>query len=143
MREISCNAIISSIKEMCIQATHYLSDDMKSALYKGVEKEESPLGRYLIIKVRTVERRFENLSIYHSQIFLDIMLHLWCRCCGQRNQRSLSYFVDNRANPPVFRSEVMSPFRNTMSFVHCIERNFHRTQKFYIFFFRQRFRRHI
>ena len=40
MREISCNAIISSIKEMCIQATHYLSDDMKSALYKGVEKEE-------------------------------------------------------------------------------------------------------
>ena len=39
MREISCNAIISSIKEMCIQATHYLSDDMKSALYKGVEKE--------------------------------------------------------------------------------------------------------
>ena len=41
MREISCNAIISSIKEMCIQATHYLSDDMKSALYKGVEKEES------------------------------------------------------------------------------------------------------
>ena len=37
MREISCNAIISSIKEMCIQATHYLSDDMKSALYKGGE----------------------------------------------------------------------------------------------------------
>ena len=30
MREISCNAIISSIKEMCIQATHYLSDDMKN-----------------------------------------------------------------------------------------------------------------
>ena len=103
----------------------------------------SGLRAYLIIKVRTVERRFENLSIYHSQIFLDIMLHLWCRCCGQRNQRSLSYFVDNRANPPVFRSEVMSPFRNTVSFVHCIERNFHRTQKFYIFFFRQRFRRHI
>ena len=45
MREISCNAIISSIKEMCIQATHYLSDDMKSALYKGVEKEECR-GRY-------------------------------------------------------------------------------------------------
>ena len=39
MREISCNAIISSIKEMCIQATHYLSDDMKSALYKGVERK--------------------------------------------------------------------------------------------------------
>ena len=50
MREISCNAIISSIKEMCIQATHYLSDDMKSALYKGVEKEESPLGRQILVQ---------------------------------------------------------------------------------------------
>ena len=57
MREISCNAIISSIKEMCIQATHYLSDDMKSALYKGVEKEESPLGRQIL------EQWCENLKI--------------------------------------------------------------------------------
>ena len=57
MREISCNAIISSIKEVCIQATHYLSDDMKSALYKGVEKEESPLGRQIL------EQLCENLKI--------------------------------------------------------------------------------
>ena len=57
MREISCNAIISSIKEMCIKATHYLSDDMKSALYKGVEKEESPLGRQIL------EQLCENLKI--------------------------------------------------------------------------------
>ena len=57
MREISCNAIISSIKEMCIQATHYLSDDMKSALYKGVEKEDSPLGRQIL------EQLCENLTI--------------------------------------------------------------------------------
>lgn len=57
MREISCNAIISSIKEMCIQATHYLSDDMKSALYKGVEKEESLLGRQIL------EQLCENLKI--------------------------------------------------------------------------------
>lgn len=57
MREISCNAIISSIKEMCIQATHYLSDDMKSALYKGVEKEESTLGRQIL------EQLCENLTI--------------------------------------------------------------------------------
>lgn len=57
MREISCNAIISSIKEMCIQATHYLSDDMESALYKGVEKEESPLGRQIL------EQLCENLKI--------------------------------------------------------------------------------
>ena len=57
MREISCNTIISSIKEMCIQATHYLSDDMKSALYKGVEQEESSLGRQIL------EQLCENLKI--------------------------------------------------------------------------------
>ncbi len=57
MREISCSTIISSIKEMCIQATHYLSDDMKSALYKGVEDEASPLGRQIL------EQLCENLKI--------------------------------------------------------------------------------
>ena len=103
----------------------------------------SGLRTYLIIKVRTVERRFEDLSIHHSQIFLDIMLHLRCRRCGKRNQRSFTYFIDNRANPPVFRSKVMAPFRNTVSFIHCIERNLYRTQKLYVFFFRQRLRRYI
>lgn len=57
MREISCSTIISSIKEMCIQATHYLSDDMKSALYKGVEDEASTLGRQIL------EQLCENLKI--------------------------------------------------------------------------------
>lgn len=57
MREISCNTIISSIREMCIQATHYLSDDMKAALYKGVDQEESPLGRQIL------EQLCENLKI--------------------------------------------------------------------------------
>ena len=101
------------------------------------------LCAYLIIKVRTVERRFEDLGIYHSQIFLDIMLHLRCRRCGKRNQRSFTYFIDNRTNPTVFRSKVMAPFRNTVSFIHCIERNLYRTQKLYVFFFRQRLRRYI
>jgi len=57
MREISCETIISHVKEMCIQATHYLSDDMKSALYKGVEDEASPLGRQIL------EQLCENLKI--------------------------------------------------------------------------------
>ena len=57
MREISCETIISHMKEMCIQATHYLSDDMKSALYKGVEDEASPLGSQIL------EQLCENLKI--------------------------------------------------------------------------------
>lgn len=57
MRDISCEQIISNMKEMCIQATHFLSEDMKSALYKSVETEVSPLGRQVL------EQLCENLKI--------------------------------------------------------------------------------
>lgn len=57
MRDISCDLIISTMKEMCIQATHFLSDDMKSALYRSVEAEVSPLGKQVL------EQLCENLQI--------------------------------------------------------------------------------
>lgn len=57
MRDISCDLIISNMKEMCIQATHFLSDDMKSALYRSVETEVSPLGKQVL------EQLCENLQI--------------------------------------------------------------------------------
>ena len=44
-------------KKVCIQATHYLSDDMKSALYKGVEK-----GR-IYARTSILEQLCENLKI--------------------------------------------------------------------------------
>ena len=103
----------------------------------------SGLRTYLIIQVRTVERGFKDLCIYHPQILLDIMLYLRCCRCCKRNQRRLSYFIDNRTNSSVFRSEVMSPFRNAVGFVHRIERDLHRTQKFHVFLLCQRLRCHI
>lgn len=48
MREVSCEKITAQIRDMCIQATHYLSDDMKAVLYKGVEEEVSPLGKQVL-----------------------------------------------------------------------------------------------
>lgn len=57
MRDVECGTITAHIKEMCIQATHYLSDDMKCALYKAVEEEVSPLGRQVL------EQLCENLQI--------------------------------------------------------------------------------
>ena len=32
VREVSVNEIINNIKEMCIEANHYLSKDMENAL---------------------------------------------------------------------------------------------------------------
>lgn len=57
MREIICKEIVSNVKEMCIQATHFLSDDMKSALYRSVETEVSSLGKQVL------EQLCENLQI--------------------------------------------------------------------------------
>ena len=44
MRIISTDEIIKNVKEMCIEANYYLSEDMKSKLDDAKEKEESPLG---------------------------------------------------------------------------------------------------
>ncbi len=57
MREVNCGKIIDTIREMCIEATHFLSKDMKCALSNAVEKEESPLGKQVL------ESLEENLEI--------------------------------------------------------------------------------
>lgn len=57
MRDIDCCVISDNIREMCIEATHFLSEDMKSALTQAVEREKSPLGRQVL------ESLEENLEI--------------------------------------------------------------------------------
>lgn len=57
MREISCTAVTRQIKEMCIEATHYLSEDMKCALDQAVENETSLLGKQVLDSLK------ENLKI--------------------------------------------------------------------------------
>lgn len=57
MRNISVNDITESIKEMCIEANHFLSDDMKKVLDEAVKKEESPLGKQILNQLE------ENLQI--------------------------------------------------------------------------------
>ena len=52
MRELDVKIITENIKEMCIEATHFLSDDMKNALYESVDKEESPLGKQILNKLQ-------------------------------------------------------------------------------------------
>ena len=57
MREIDVKIITSTIKEMCIEANHFLSDDMKDALNKSAENEKSPLGKKILCQLQ------ENLEI--------------------------------------------------------------------------------
>lgn len=57
MRTINVNDVTQNIKEMCIEANHFLSDDMKCAMDKAVKEEESPLGKQIL------EQLEENLQI--------------------------------------------------------------------------------
>lgn len=48
MRTIEVSEITKNIKEMCIEANHFLSEDMEKALDRAAGQEESPLGRQIL-----------------------------------------------------------------------------------------------
>jgi len=48
MRTINSKDIISTLKEMCIEANHFLTDDMKNALLDASENEKSTLGKQVL-----------------------------------------------------------------------------------------------
>lgn len=57
MRTIDVKVITDTIKEMCIEANHFLSEDMKDALRNAAVQEEAPLGRQIL------EQLQENMKI--------------------------------------------------------------------------------
>ena len=57
MRTIDVSLVTDTIKEMCIEANHFLSEDMKNALDKAKETEKSPLGCQILGQLE------ENLKI--------------------------------------------------------------------------------
>ncbi len=57
MRELNVEIITENIKEMCIEANHFLSDDMKSCLSKAVNSEKSELVKQVLDSLK------ENLQI--------------------------------------------------------------------------------
>ena len=57
MRRINVETITQNIKEMCIEANHFLSPDMKKVFDEAAGSEESPLGRQILGQLE------ENLCI--------------------------------------------------------------------------------
>lgn len=57
MREVNVSIITDNIKEMCIEANHFLTDDMKNVFEKAVKNEESSLGKQVLGQLE------ENLKI--------------------------------------------------------------------------------
>ena len=57
MREVSVSEITKNIREMCIEANHFLSPDMKQVFDEAVSREESPVGNQILNQLE------ENLRI--------------------------------------------------------------------------------
>ncbi len=56
-REVDVKLLTDNIKEMCIEATHFLTPDMDEALKRATAEEEAPLGKQVL------EQLQENLKI--------------------------------------------------------------------------------
>ncbi len=52
MRTIHTEEVIKNIKEMCIEANHYLTDDMVLALNKATGAERSSLGKQILCQLQ-------------------------------------------------------------------------------------------
>ncbi len=52
MRTIEVAEITRNIKEMCIEANHFLSMDMDAALKQAAEEEKAPLGRQILCQLQ-------------------------------------------------------------------------------------------
>lgn len=57
MRVLNVGVITENIKEMCIEANHFLSDDMKCAIKRAESAEKAPLGRQILGQLQ------ENMEI--------------------------------------------------------------------------------
>ena len=57
MRTIQVEEVTRAIKDMCIEANHYLAPDMDKAMKNAVETEEAPLGKQILKQLQ------DNLKI--------------------------------------------------------------------------------
>lgn len=57
MKKLNVREITENIKEMCIEANHFLSKDMEYAMQRAAEEEEAPLGRQILRQLQ------ENMQI--------------------------------------------------------------------------------
>ena len=62
VRNVDVKLVTDNIKEMCIEANHFLSKDMEKVFNSAVDKEKSPLGRQVLSQLK------ENLEIAGNEM---------------------------------------------------------------------------
>ena len=79
MRKVDVTEITKNVKEMCIEANHFLSEDMKKVFEQAVQKEKAPLGRHIstspIIAALSAKKQFfPNLGVCPFNFFIIAIL---------------------------------------------------------------------
>ena len=83
MRTINVNTITENIKDMCIQANHFLADDMDKAMKHALETEEAPLGRQILDQLQ------DNLKIAAEDMIPICQDTQRSSTLGQKRRRNL------------------------------------------------------
>jgi len=63
MREIDVKVIEDKVAELCIEANHYLNDDLKACINKSLDEESWPVARDILSSIE------ENIAIAEEGIF--------------------------------------------------------------------------
>ena len=78
MRTITTSEITHNVKEMCIEANHFLAPDMKEAMEKAVTTEKSKLGKQILNQLQDNMKiaRTENIPICQDTGMAVVFLKL-------------------------------------------------------------------
>ena len=71
MRTLNVEEISKNIKEMCIEANHFLSKDMDIAMKNAVSTEKSPLGKKILSQLQ------DNLKIAGKDMIQSARILEW------------------------------------------------------------------
>jgi len=71
MRELSVDKITQAVKEMCIEANHFLSPDMSEAIKEAGKKEESEIGKKILLQLE------ENFFLPFKEVDSDRIIWIF------------------------------------------------------------------
>ena len=85
MRNVDSSEITKNIKEMCIEANHFLAPDMERVFKKAKENEESKLGCQIL------EQLDENLKIAAEDMIPICHEGIYDKFASSTDKRELIY----------------------------------------------------
>ena len=78
---------------------------------------------HLQTEVGTVEGRNKHLRISHGQLLYDVLPGYFVCCCSQCDNRYIGKLLAEHFQLCIFRTEIMSPLGNAVSFINGKKRN--------------------